>query len=63
MSSVMWAIADIGGIGGGPEVGREELTGVDCPAVGMFVLGLLVDGDGVSGITGLCCGVTRGWLT
>ena len=31
MSSVMWAIADLGGIGGGPEVGGEELTGVDYP--------------------------------
>ena len=63
MSSVMWAIADLGGIGGELEVGREELTGVDCPVAGMFVLGLLVNGDGVSGITGMRCSVTEGWLT
>ena len=29
MSSCMWAIVDLGGFGGGLEVGRGELTGVD----------------------------------
>ena len=63
ISSVMWAIADLGGIGGELEVGGEELTGLDYPAAGIFVLGLLVECDRVSGIIGLRCGVTGGWLT
>ena len=63
ISLVMWAIADRGGIGGELELGGEELTGVDCPAVGIFMLGLLVDCDRVSGIMGLRCGVTGGFPT
>ena len=61
--SCMWAILDLGGGGGGLEVGVGELTGVDCPMTRILELGLLSDCDGFSGITGLCCGVTRGFPT
>ena len=63
ISSVMWAIVDLGGVGGGREVSGGKLTGVDWPATGVLVLGLLSVYDGFSGITDRCCGVTGGFPT
>ena len=63
ISSVMWAIVDLGGFGGGHEVGGGELTGLYWHATGVLVLGLLSVCDGFSGITDRRCGVTGGFPT
>ena len=63
MSSFIWAILDLGGEGGGLVVGGGELTGLNLPTTGILGLGLFLDCDGLSGITGLYCGVIGGFPT